>query len=119
MMKRKKFKKDRVTRGLAVCGFAILGGLIIHIPVVENVLETTLQSTKSNEKMIVIKGDGNEQIDEDVEYYVDWQKTQKNKLASVDPSNIKEMTIDKSSEVTKVNITTKSESELSVKENKP
>ena len=119
MMKRKKFKKDRVTRGLAVCGFAILGGLIIRIPIVENVLETTLQSTKSNEKTIVIKGDGNEQIDEDVEYYVNCLKKQKNELASVDPSNIKEMTIDKSSEVTKVNITTKSESELSVKENNP
>ena len=119
MMKRTEFKKDWITRGLAVCGFAILGGLIIHIPAVENVLGTTLQSTKSNEKTIVIKGDGNEQIDEDVEYYVDWQKTQKNKLALVNPSNIKDMTIDKSSEVTKVNITTKSESELSVKENNP
>ena len=69
--------------------------------------------------MIVIKGDGNEQIDEDVEYYVNCLKKQKNELASVDPSNIKEMTIDKSSEVTKVNITTKSESELYVKENNP
>ena len=38
MMKKTKFKKDWVIRGIAVCGFAILGGLIIHIPAVAGVL---------------------------------------------------------------------------------
>ena len=44
MMKKTKFKKGWVTRGIAVCVFAMLGGLIIHIPAVATVLETNMES---------------------------------------------------------------------------
>ena len=108
MMKKTKFKKDWASRGLAVCGFAVLGGLIIHIPSMAQVLVTPSQSTKSETKMIVTKGEEKVQQDEkDVDYYVDGLKTQKDNLASINPANIKAMAIDKSSEVTNVNIKTK------------
>ncbi|MCH5236167.1 MAG: TonB family protein, partial [Muribaculaceae bacterium] len=108
MMKKTKFKKDRVIRGIAVCGFAFLGGLIIHIPAVAEVLESSPLSIESKEKLIVIQGEGKDPKEEkDVEYYVDELRTQKENLASVDPSNIKEIKIDKSTETPKVEITTK------------
>ena len=108
MMKKTKFKKDWVTRGIAVCGFAVVGGLIIHIPAVAEVLETSPQSNESIAKTIVIKGEEKEQSDENnVEYYVDGLKTQKEELASVDPNTIKEINIDKSTDNPKVEITSK------------
>ena len=80
MMKKTKFKKDWVTRGIAVCCFAILGGFIIHIPAVASVLETSPLSTESNEK-----------------------------LATINSVDIKKPEVDKPLAVTKVNANTKSD----------
>ena len=49
MMKKTKFKKDRVARGLAVFGFAVLGGLIIHIPAVADVVSTRIETPSFQE----------------------------------------------------------------------
>lgn len=113
MMKKTKFKKDWVTRGIAVCGFAILGGLIIHIPAVAHVLETKSNVSETKVKNIDIKNDMPiEKSNEKIEYFIDSQKTQKEKLASIDAVNIKEMSIDKSSDNPKVEITTKKAPDL-------
>ena len=108
MMKKTKFKKDWVIRGIAVCGFAILGGAIIHIPAIATVLEDSPNLSERIEKTIVINGETkDEKREKDVEYYIDGINSRKEKLVSLDTSNIKEMKIDKSSETPKVEITTK------------
>lgn len=113
MMKKTKFKKDWVTRGTAVCGFAILGGLLIHFPAVANFLKTG--SNGSEIQVINIEKERDKQIEkseEEIEYFVDQHKTQKEDLASLGSSNIKEMKIDKSSANPKVEITTKETADL-------
>lgn len=49
MMKKTKFKKDWLLRGIAVCGFAILGGFVIHIPTVASVLEVSTENFSETE----------------------------------------------------------------------
>ena len=113
MMKKKKFKKDWGPRAFAICAFAVLGGLIIHIPAVAQILETTSQTTKFNSKMIKINGEGKGQVaGKDVEYYIDGQKIPQERLASVDPDYIKEMKIDKFSATPKVEVKTKKAPEI-------
>ena len=112
MMQKTKFKKDWVARGIAVCGFAILGGFIIHIPVVATILKDTPKSAEKSENVIVIKGETENNANVKPDYFIDGTKVEKENLASVNPSNIKEMTINKSSDNPKVEITTKKAPDL-------
>ena len=55
MMKKKTFKSNWVTRGLALAAFAVVGGAVIHIPVVASSLsmsEKTESETTFMEKQI-------------------------------------------------------------------
>ena len=87
MMKKTKFKKDWVTRGIAVCGFAVLGGLIIQIPAVADVLEVSDNPTKETEKIIALKGDKDINSRSDAEVSLTGSKSEKETLASVNPAN--------------------------------
>ncbi|MCH5238670.1 MAG: M56 family metallopeptidase [Muribaculaceae bacterium] len=114
MMKKTKFKKDWVTRGIAVCGFAVLGGLIIHIPAVAFVLEegkpmVNSPTSKETNNLNFAQEDLNSGENNDTAplYYVNGERVKKEDLASVNPDNIKGIVVDKSSENPKVEITTK------------
>lgn len=113
-MKKTKFKKDWVTRGIAVCGFAVLGGLIIHIPAVAFVLEegkpmVNSPTSKETNNLNFAQEDLNSGENNDTAplYYVNGERVKKEDLASVNPDNIKGIVVDKSSENPKVEITTK------------
>ena len=109
MMKKTKFKKDWMFRGVAVCGFAILGGMIIHIPMVASVLEDSHKPATPEERMTMVRiNPENLPSENSLAYYVDGKETSAQEVASMQPSLIKEIEIDKKSAETKVNVTTKS-----------
>ena len=108
MMKKTHFKKDWVTRGIAVCGFAVLGGLIIHIPAVASVLEENEISEPNSQKTSMVSD--HKDIREKsvpVIYQVDGEDKPEEEALSVSPENIESITINKDEEQPKVEITTK------------
>ena len=118
MMKKTKFKKDWVIRGMAVCGFAILGGLIIHIPAVASVLEEKVKLSEPSDNYVSVKiNPENLKSDtsEPTEFYVDDTQVGKDDLKVVDLENVQEVKIDKTTEPNKVTVITKEAKEADEK----
>lgn len=110
MMKRNSLKKDWVIRGIAVCGFAILGGVIIHIPAVASVLTQPESTKKELRQSIKINGTGTKKLESaPVVYEVDGKETPAEEALSINTENIESITVNKSTETPKVEITTKSD----------
>ena len=116
-MKKTKFKNDWGGRGIAVFGFAVLGGLIIQIPALATLLKDSPNASEQSGKVILIKGESKDKAIENPDYFIDGEEVQKENLAMVNPSNIKEMKIDKYSDKPKVEITTKKAPDLEEREN--
>ena len=87
MMKKTKFKKGWVTRGIAVCGFAILGGFIIHIPAVAEVLsvDTDTQFLDNVPASVSTKGDSNSKGGTPDQSYEEYREGDAYRVAEVMP----------------------------------
>ena len=104
MMKKTKLKKDWSIRGLALGGFAILGGLLIHIPAVASVLQTqpesqptqqievlSVSSVPKSEAENVFVAD--EESIKDVTIIIDGKEASYEEMNSLDPDMIKDITV--------------------------
>lgn len=103
-MKKTKLKKDWGIRGLALGGFAILGGLFIHIPAVASVLQTqpesqptqqievlSVSSVPKSEAENVFVAD--EESMKDVTIIIDGKEASYEEMNSLDPNMIKDITV--------------------------
>ena len=125
MMKKTKFKKDWVARGIAVCGFAILGGWIIHIPAVASLLETTGE-TQDNKQLTVLSTSStpvdemgntvivNEENIGDAIILIDGKESSYEELKKIHPEMIDNMTVFRNP--SKIVINLKKEKEQTLKE---
>ena len=112
MMKKTKFSKSWLLRGIVVGGFAILGGLIIHIPAVA----TTLTSREEPEikvvkvsteprNTVVVSGEGISNGDYRV--FVDGKEISREEMSQINPDDITKITVKKDTDPGEVLIETK------------
>lgn len=108
MMKKTNFKENRLLREMGVVGFALVGGIIIHLPAVASVLEENLNSDSKTLKNSMIINKENENVKAvPVVYHVDGIETPEEEALSISSGNIESITINKDEEQPKVEITTK------------
>lgn len=107
-MKKTQFKKDWLTRGITVFGFAILAGLIIHVPAVASLLQVPKSAAvyyeeNNQSKQNILNPD----ITPKLKVNLNGEESSIETIKSLKSENIESMKIVKSDEECKIEVKTK------------
>ena len=108
MMKKTQFKKDWLTRGITVFGFAILAGLIIHVPAVASLLQVPKSAAvyyeeNNQSKQNILNPD----LTPKLKVNLNGEESSIETIKSLKSENIESMKIVKSDEECKIEVKTK------------